>query len=435
MNLVIIISDTLRRDHLGCYGNDWIHTPHLDSFAESCVVFDRAYCASFPTMPMRADLYTGKFTLNYLGWAPLPADEVILPEVLSEAGYATKAVVDTPFYVRKGYGYDRGFRDFEWIRGQGAERPAMDYERRYEEDFIAPRTCAAAERWLERHYQERFFLYVDVWDPHEPWDPPAHYVERYLPKWDGTLIRPPYWYWKDAGLTRKDIRIANACYCGEVTMVDRWVGRLIEKMELLNVLDDTIILFTADHGFHLGEHGLLGKAISKKGLYKGAPLYEEVTRVPFLLHVPGAKARRTKAIIQPPDIMPTVLDLLGVKAPRDIQGISFAPVIEGKKRVGRRFAVTTMPLYNPGMVTRAVDDFERKVEEYLPATISAPPWVLLYFREGEKVELYNIDEDPKQSRNVAKRHPEVVKKLHRRYVNFLREIGTSEELLAPRERL
>ena len=94
-----------------------------------------------------------------------------------------------------------------------------------------------------------------------------------------------------------------------------------------------------------------------------------------------------------------------------------------------------MPLYNPGMVTRAVDDFERKVEEYLPATISAPPWVLLYFREGEKVELYNVDEDPKQTRNVAKRHPEVVKKLHRRYVNFLREIGTSEELLAPRERL
>jgi len=435
VNLVIIISDTLRRDHLGCYGNTWIYTPHLDGLAERCAIFDHAYCASFPTMPMRADLYTGKFTLNYLGWAPLPLDEVILPQILSEKGYVTKAVVDVPFYVRRGYGYDRGFRDFEWIRGQGRERPEMNYQRRYEEDYVAPMTGAAAERWLERHYKEKFFLYVDMWDPHEPWDPPAHYVERYLPNWDGRIVRPPYWRWREAGLTARDIKVANACYCGEVSMVDRATGRLIERIESLGIMDKTMILFTSDHGFHLGEHGLLGKMLGKGGVFKDAPLYEEVTRIPFLLYVPGLKPRRTNAIIQPPDMMPTLFELLGVNTPDSTQGLSLAAVVKGKKVAGRQFAVSTMPLYNPGMTTRAVDDFERRVESCLPATITSPPWVLLYSREGEPVELYNVKSDPKQKRNVARKHPAVVKRLHRYYVDFLKEIGTEEDLLGPRERL
>jgi len=87
MNIVVIVSDTLRGDHLGCYGNRDIHTPYLDRFArERCLQFDNYYAASFPTMPMRADLFTGKFTAAYLGWAPLPAEEKLLPEILSQSG-------------------------------------------------------------------------------------------------------------------------------------------------------------------------------------------------------------------------------------------------------------------------------------------------------------------------------------------------------------
>ena len=127
MNVVFIISDTMRKDYLGCYGNEKIHTPHLDRLAEKSVVFNRAYCTSFPTMPMRADVYTGKFTFTYLGWAPMPADEVILPQVMSNAKYRTMGIVDTPFYVRRGYGYDRGFHDFRWIRGQGSDRVDTNY--------------------------------------------------------------------------------------------------------------------------------------------------------------------------------------------------------------------------------------------------------------------------------------------------------------------
>lgn len=113
MNIIEIVSDTFRRDYLGCYGNKWIHTEHIDAFAEKSLVFEKAYIASFPTMPNRADIFTGKYTFTYLGWAPLPRDEVLLAEVLQKAGYFNKAVVDTPFFIGKGYNYDRGFQDLE----------------------------------------------------------------------------------------------------------------------------------------------------------------------------------------------------------------------------------------------------------------------------------------------------------------------------------
>ena len=181
MNILFIMSDTFRRDHLGCYGNTYIHTPHLDQFAEMCVQFDNCYNTSFPTMPNRADLFTGKFTFTYLGWNPLPRDERIISDLLAKAGYATVAVADPPFFIRNGYGYDRGFRDFTWIPGQHElmAGPRVMYERRYEEDYFAPQTMAAAERRLEYYYRDKFFLYVDTWDPHEPWNPPSWYVEPY----------------------------------------------------------------------------------------------------------------------------------------------------------------------------------------------------------------------------------------------------------------
>jgi len=172
MNIIVIMSDTFRKDHLGCYGNNEISTPNLDKFAKKCIQFNNYHPASFPTMPNRADLFTGKFTFSYLGWAPLPREEEILPEILKKAGYTTVAVVDTPFFIREGYGYDRGFEDFEWVPSQARswpkQRSRVHWERRYEEDCYAPKTMTVAERRLERYYKDNFFLYIDTWDPHEP---------------------------------------------------------------------------------------------------------------------------------------------------------------------------------------------------------------------------------------------------------------------------
>ena len=116
-NVILIISDTLRRDALSCYGGSWIHTPHLDRFAEQAVIFDNAYISSFPTVPLRNDVLTGRYTFTYKPWSPLDDDAVTLQETLSKAGILTSLVVDTPHPFRS-YNYQRGFAAWQVIRGQ-----------------------------------------------------------------------------------------------------------------------------------------------------------------------------------------------------------------------------------------------------------------------------------------------------------------------------
>src|ERR687896_2131269 len=245
-NVVVIVSDTFRRDHLGAFGNTYIHTPHIDEFARSFFLFDLHIISSFPTMPARADILTGNFSYTFMGWEPLPHHVPTLPGLLSEAGYLTMGVVDTPFFVRGGFGYDRGFDDFVWVRGQGDDtRP---HERadarkiwRSEEDRMVARTMTEAERWLERHHDERFFLYVDTWDPHEPWDAPDYYTAGYREGYAGEQIYPCYGKWREAGLNEDDVDLAHATYCGEVTMVDFWIGRLLAKLDALGLRENTLV--------------------------------------------------------------------------------------------------------------------------------------------------------------------------------------------------
>lgn len=434
-----MVADTFRKDHLGCYGNMEISTPNLDRFAKKSIQFNNSFAASFPTMPNRADLLTGRFTFSYLGWEPLPREEKTLAESLQMAGYTTVAVVDTPFFLREGYGYDRGFEDFEWISSQSIiawpkQRSRVCWERRYEEDYFAPKTVAEAEKCLERYYKQKFFLYLDTWDPHEPWDPPSWYVEPYYPDYVGQTIEPCYGDWQKCGLKRDEVEIAHACYCGEVTMVDHWIGRLLNKVESMGLLDNTVIVFTSDHGFYFGEHGYLGKLTrDQNDNWCYSPLYQEITRIPFLIYVPDLEPRQTEAFIQPPDLMPTLLQLVGAESPQRVQGESFTSVLKGKRETFRDLAVTSLSLLcSPGEKTRAVHGLERRIKEPLPSTITTQEWTLLYSMENHLAELYNIRRDPGQSQNVLNENFEVAHALHRRFIEFLKKIDTEQRYLSPR---
>ncbi len=435
MNVMVIVSDTFRQDHLGCYGNKSIHTPHLDQFAEECIQFDNCYATSFPTMPMRADLFTGKFTFSYLGWQPLPSEEKVLAEILAKAGYTTLGCVDTPFFVKNGYGYDRGFKDYSWILGQYEERPRIDYQRRYEEDHCAPKTMTAAEKYLEYYYKNKFFLYVDTWDPHEPWDPPSWYVEPYYPGYDGRVVQPCYWDWKEKGLKEEDIKVAHACYCGEITMVDHWVGRLLDKVKSMDLLKNTAIVFTSDHGFYFGEHGYFGKTRHSGRRSYQSPLYREITRIPLLIYVPGMKPKKVKAQVSLVDIMPTLLELARLEIPETVQGKSLVPLLEGKRDSFRDFVVTSPPLYNPGESSKIVDDWLRTVEKPHFSTITTPKWTFLYSTENSPAQLYDIENDPEESENVIAENWQVAQDLHQRFVKLLEKVDTSEHHLASRRRL
>ncbi|MGD9043189.1 MAG: sulfatase, partial [Desulfobacterales bacterium] len=274
MNVIWITSDTFRRDHIGAYGNKQIQTPALDLLAEKSVRFQRHYAAGFPTMPTRADHFSGRWTMSFMGWSPLPSNVTTLAEILSENGLHTAAVVDTPFYMRDGMNYDRGFRSFFMGTGQegsGAKKlkdgrhESQDTRAawRFESDYNSPQTFIKAMQWLEHHYKEDFFLYVDTWDPHEPWDAPSYYTEIYRPDYDGEIIEPIYGFWKDVpGFTQERLEKAHATYCGEITMVDTWLGYFLRRAENMGLMENTAIIFTSDHGFYFGEHGgLFGKMV------------------------------------------------------------------------------------------------------------------------------------------------------------------------------
>jgi arylsulfatase A-like enzyme len=459
-NVVVIVADTFRRDHMGAYGNPYIRTPHLDEFARSSVLFENHVVSSFPTMPARADILTGTFSYTHMGWEPLPRRLMTLPEVLSKAGYLTMGIVDTPFFIRNGFGYDRGFDDFVWVRGQGDDtRP---HERadartmwRSEEDRMVARTMTEAERWLERHYDERFFLYVDTWDPHEPWDAPDYYTASYREGYRGEQIYPCYGDWKRAGLEKDDVDLGHATYCGEVTMVDFWIGRLLAKLDALGLRENTLVFFTSDHGFYFGEHGYFGKAewvhepdasVTEDSLAPGwlaeswlltverSPLYRELTNVPLMVRGPGLQPARRSAMTTAPDIAPTVLELVGLgDVPTTMTGESFGGALTGMKSEHRPFVVSSWPLYlAEGEIVTAIDSKARRISSYMPLTVTTRDRSLILGGPDDEPELYDLRTDPGEWENVWHTSAGEGEALREEALGFLEQQGTPEEYLAPR---
>ena len=455
MNVILIVSDTFRRDHLPCYGNAEVITPNLDRFAQQALIFEDCYAASFPTVPARADLMTGRYTFAYLPWGPLPQDEVTMAGLISAAGYRTAMIADTPFLARRGYGQDRGFQEFIYIRGQlhGTEQEYRRLHRQVSETegYCAPKTFVEAANWLERHHENPFFLYVDTWDPHEPWDPPSYYVKPYMEDYGGEIIAPSYWNYKDDGRSERDLEVARACYMGEISMVDHWFGYLMERVRVLNLLDDTAIIFVSDHGFYFGEHGLFGKRRFRwpdgsgfdEGFAKGltvhqrqvhrSPLHNEVIQVPLLVYLPGVENRRVSGLLSLPDLMPTVLELLEIPLPARTQAKSALPLIGGESI--HDLIVTSAPFEEVGELSKTVDGQDRVVIEVSPSSITDGEWDLLYGVEGQRVELYRSKEDVGHQRDLSDTYPDVVEKLHSQYVNWLNAIETPARYLDPRGQL
>ena len=451
MNIILIISDTLRADHLGCYGNPTVYTPNLNALAARSTVFDRHYAASFPTVPARADFLLGQWTFTFMKWERYPDDRVPLAHYLANHGYLTVGVVDTPFLRDGGMGYDRGFAHFFDLQCQATYHRKVngwlfDQPRLTEFDYCAPKTFHQAEMCLDRIYTKNFFLMIDVWDPHEPWDPPAWYAKRYLPNWKGQVVSPPYNTIDKSHQTKEDLEIARGCYMAEITMVDRWIGRLLERVESLGIADETAIVFTSDHGYYFGEHGgMFGKMMrttieyQKDPEWNSSPLYEEIVHVPLIVYLPGATPHRSPALVSAVDVMPTILDIAGIDARKEptIHGRSVLPIVHGTASTNRDFVVSSVPLINPGPQSgmRLVDDALRVMAEYQPATITDERWSMLYSAVDQPVELYDLTSDASQMNNVAAQHPDVVRRLHGQYVNLLEEVGTERTLLEPRRQL
>jgi arylsulfatase A-like enzyme len=434
--------------------------------AERSVRFQRHYAAGFPTMPARADHFTGRWTMSFMGWSPLPSNVTTLAEILSAKGLHTAAVVDTPFYLREGMNYDRGFRSFFMNTGQeGSGAKKMKDGRhesqdaraawRFESDYNSPQTFIKAMQWLEHHYKEDFFLYVDTWDPHEPWDAPAYYTEIYWPNYDGEIIEPIYGRWRDVpGFTQKRLEKAHATYCGEITMVDTWLGYLLRRVENMGLMENTAIIFTSDHGFYFGEHGgLFGKMVYEigsdgkypklddwdkqieSGIWAYSPLYEEIINIPLLIFIPGVSAGVYGQLTSAVDIMPTVLEVLGCDIPDFVEGQSLLSKIDDSAVSGREFTVSSIPFANPGDPVRSVDNFLRMLKTPTVTTITSDNYSLLYSPEEGQSKLYDLSLDPGQQKDIISDQPDFGKELHQYLVKFMRDTNVVEYLSKPRLKL
>ena len=432
MNVIVVILDSLRRDHVGAYGNGRIHTPSMDELAWSSTRFTEARPEAMPTVQVRRCVHTGERTfparrwyprkgdsVRMPGWEPIPEDQVTLAEMLSAAGYYTALVTDTPHLFKPSMNFHRGFDTWTFVRGQQGDRfrPARASSdprlQRYlsalpagssraealeqyaagagnrtrEQDYQAPRVFREATSWLRDAVQlQPFLMVVDSYDPHEPWDPPASYIRRYDdPEFRGPEPVAPEYGSADY-LTPRQRRRMRALYSAEVTLADAWLGRFLDAVDRRGLLDNSLVVFLSDHGVLLGEHGLVGKPVESS-------LWPEVTDIPLLMRHPERRRSRVDdRLVSTHDIVPTILGALGIPPSRPLGGIDLSPVLDGDGGRARRRSHLTMG-YGPN------------------AQIRRGRWALTTTADGSSRQLYDVRDDPGFTTDVSGRHREVVREL------------------------
>jgi arylsulfatase A-like enzyme len=447
MNVILIIADTVRCDYCGCYGNTWVQTPNIDKLASESAIMENFFTASFPTGPMRKDVLSGRFTFTYTNWSqPRAKEELVLGELIKEKGYKTAFIGDTSNspQFRQGFDYEQvisaqGSRladmpeavklpadprklRIPMQRIQAIVRNAMAWDG--EADRRTPKTMLAAHRWLEDQYSDDtpFFLYVDTFDPHEPWDEPRYYINYYDPGYTGDELMEPAYEPADYA-TQGEIEHMRCMYAGKLMMVDRWVGYLLEGVNRMGFADNTAIIFTSDHGFYHGEHNLIGKVLlDRDGAICGRwPLYSTISHPPLLIKIPWmTNGSRHDFFCQPPDVMATILELMNAPIPRRVQGQSLLPVIRREKDSIRDFAISSLTY---------IQDNEVRC----PSSFRTKDYLYIYGGDEWNSELYDLKADPEETQNIIELQTDVAERLHERYLDFLKEIDCPKASLDARQ--
>ena len=435
MNVVLVLIDSLRKDHVGAYGSRTVQTPNLDEIAKNSLRFTRAYPEAIPSIPARRGVHTGIRTFPFRnwerwysedvglwGWQPIPRDQTTLAEILAGEGFYNLFVTDTLHQFRPFYDFHRGFHAFHFIRGQErdffrpqtpaskekiegaliggpnashAEEIMLQYYantmgREREEDWFSPQVFLKGMEFLEAAKgAQPFFLVVDNYDPHEPWDPPEKYTKMYSDGHDGpepvtSSSGPSDW------LTEAQLERMRALYAGEVTMMDNWLGNFMQRAEELGLMENTMFLFVSDHGHAFGEHGVAGKVVTA--------LHPELTDIVFMMkHPQGKGAGETSDFFASThDITPTILGALGIEPPAPLQGQDLNPLLEGGQ---------------PG-----------EARPYFTAGYHDHVWArdnrhaMFASHDGTGAKLFDLEKDPKMNKDIASANPGVAQKMFQDYV-------------------
>ena len=343
MKAILILYDSLRRCTLPSYGDAVTYAPNFTRLAEKRAVFDHCYVGSLPCMPARRELHTGRYNFLHRSWGPMEPYDDSMPEMLAENGIYTHLVSDHGHYWEDGgCTYHTRYNTWECVRGHEGDPwkplmnpPAMpehlgslwpqDWANRQfmkrEEDQPQPRTFRGGLEFIElNHDQDNWFLQLETFDPHEPFFTQKEYQDLYDPDYDGPLFDwPPY-----RPVTEEEkpyVPHVRKVYQALVTMCDKYLGKVLDKMDEYNLWEDTLLIVNTDHGFFLGEDDQWSKT--------GALLMREVVAHPplFTYDPRSRKTGRSDALVQTIDLAPTILDYFGMAIPGDMEGISLLPVI------------------------------------------------------------------------------------------------------------
>ena len=370
-NLLLVTLDTTRADRLGCYGYEKASTPALDALAAGGVRFAHAVSSIPLTLPSHATLLTGLYppehALHFNTSGALNEQIQTLAEVLQEDGYRTAAFVSA-FVLDSRYGLAQGFDLYDDALPQVGVAPHEIAE--IPGNIVTDRALA----WLEQNRDSKFFAWVHLFDPHDPYEPPEPFRSR--------LEHP---------------------YDGEVAFADSQVGRLLQWLDRSSLREDTLVVIVGDHGESLGDHG--------EDLHSFF-IYDSAVRVPLIFSWPG---RIEAAVVDSHaagvvDVYPTILDLLGREVPEGVSGRSLLPLLTGS-------ALEARPVY---LETRVP-----LVEYHWSALtgLTSRGWKYI---ESSKPELYNLQADPEESRNLIEEHAEIARKLDGQLDALSRSFRTHE---------
>jgi choline-sulfatase len=358
MNLVFVTIDTLRADHLGCYGYSKAETPNLDALARQGSLFESAVAQTPLTAPSHASMFTGTYPTVHkvrdTGGFVLQPSNLTLAKILAQQGWDTAAFVGA-WVMKKQFGFNQGFAVYD------DDMPKLDPNRLagVHPERRAGEVVDRAIGWLHSQSGKPYFLWVHVFDPHLPYDPPSPFREKFKD-------RP---------------------YDGEVAYADQQLGRLFEAIAKKSPRENTLVVVLSDHGESLSEHG---------EYTHGVFLYDSTLRIAFMMAGPGVPAGlRVKQQARTVDLLPTLLDLMGGKAPQRVQGASLVPAFAGREvPTVYSYMETLFPKINMGWAEL------RGVRTNRWKYIRAP-----------KPELYDLTQDPAETTNVIGSHPAEVREL------------------------
>lgn len=401
-NVLVVTLDTSRADHFGAYGNDKVDTRYFDQVAREGAMWTNASAIAAVTGPSHASMFSGAGPWDHgvlLNGIPVPEDRPLISEVLHDHGWQTGAFVSS--YVLDGEkGFSRGFEvyddDFNALKGSGdlvAVQLADMARRRFNPDEDLQRrggdTVDAALSWLEGR-EGAWYLWVHLFDPHGPYEPPPPFDTRYYqgdPKDPSNTSMAPVKnvaaYLKESLQGITDLRWVLAQYEGEVSYADAQIGRLLAAVDPQN----TLVVVIADHGESLGEHDVW--------FNHGDDVYETSVHVPFAMRWPGriAPGQRITQPFEGTDLAPTLLDIVGVDIPSTMTGTSAAGLVGAGDGKGRIEARSMCFDREANLAARQAGEIDKP--KYRMVSLRGPNTRYVHRETGRDPEFFDLTTDPK----------------------------------------